>query len=132
MVAVLRRKAQVDAETARAVAEFEVSGAWQASGAASVRAWLVHYGHLSPAEARRQVRFGRALRHLPLVDAAFTEGAITSEHVALLLALDHGATQGPLHHQEQLLVDLARTSTFDQFRRLVAYPSAFLDRSGRD
>src|SRR5471032_1882700 len=75
MVAMLCRKAQVDAETARAVAEFEVSGAWQASGAASARAWLVHHGHLSPAEARRQVRFGRALRHLPLVDAAFSEGA---------------------------------------------------------
>jgi len=37
------------------------------------------------------------------------------------MALDHGATKDVLHHQEQLLVDLARTLTFDQFQRMVEY-----------
>jgi len=130
MVAMLRRKARVDAETARAVADFEVSGAWQASGAASAKAWLVHHGHLSPSEARRQVRMGRALRHLPLVAGAFVEGAITADHVGVLVSLDHGATEEPLHRQEQLLVDLARAYTFDQFKRLMAYWRQHVDPDG--
>jgi hypothetical protein len=132
IVAMVRRKVQMDADLARAVAEFEVSGAWQASGAVSTRAWLVHHCHLSRTEARRQVRFGRALRSLPLVDAAFAEGAITADHVGVLLALDHGVTREPLHHQEQLLVDLARTYTFDQFKRLMAYWRQGNDPDGTD
>lgn len=121
MEAALRRRSRVEAETARAVAEFEASGAWQVSGARSAKAWLIHHCHLSPAEAGRQVRRGRALRHLPLVDAAFGEGAVTGAHVDLLIDLDHGATKDPLHHQEQLLVDLARAHTVDECKRLVAY-----------
>lgn len=130
MVAVVRQKARMDAELARAVAEFEVSGAWQASGAVSAKSWLVHHCHLSRAEAARCVRHGRSLRHLPLLAAAFAEGAVTSDHVGVLVALDHGATEEALHRQEQLLVDLALTSTFDQFRRLVARWRQLADPDG--
>ncbi len=130
MVALLQRKARVECETARAVADFDLSGAWQSSGAVSVQAWLVHYAHLSRAEARRQVRFGRAFRHLPLVSEAFVEGAITADHVGVLVSLDHGATREPLHRQEQLLVDLARASTVDQFRRDIAYWRDHVDPDG--
>ena len=130
MVAMERRKARADAELVRFVAEFEASGAWVASGAVSVKAWLVHHCHLSRAEAGRQVRRARALRHLPRVEAAFFEGAITSDHVDLLLRFDHGATKEPLHHHEQLLVDLARAYTFAEFQRLVAYWRNHVDPDG--
>ena len=123
-------KARVDAETARAAAEFEASGAWQASGAVSAKAWLVHHCHLSPAEAGRQLRRGRALRHLPLLDAAFGEGAVTGDHVDLLVDLDHGATKDAVHRQEQLLVDLARTYTFREFKHQLTYWESHHDPDG--
>ena len=130
MEAALRRHARVDAETAYAVAAFESSGAWQASGARTARAWIMHHLHLSSAEAGRHIARGRALRRLPLVEAAFGEGAITGDHVGLLMALDHGTTKEPLHRQEQLLVDLARVHTFDEFKRLVGYWAQHYDPDG--
>jgi hypothetical protein len=120
MEVALRRKAQSDHQTARWAAEFEASGAWAESGAVSAQAWLVHRCHLAPAEARRLLRWGRALRHLPLTDAAFAAGAITGSHVEVLVGLDHGVTKDALHDEEQELVDLARTRSFDPFRREVA------------
>jgi hypothetical protein len=126
----LRRHARVDAETAFAVATFEASGAWVGSGATTTKAWIMHQLHLSSAEAGRHVRRGRALRRLPLVSAAFGEGAITGDHVGLLMALDHGATKEPLHRQEQLLVDLARSYTFADFTRLVRYWAGHYDPDG--
>ena len=130
MEATLRGHARVDAETAFAVARFESSGAWQKSGARTAKAWIMHQLHLSPAEAGRHIARGRALRHLPRVEAAFGEGAITGDHVAILMALDHGASKDALHHQEQLLVDLARTLTFDQFQRMVEYWVLHYDPDG--
>jgi len=130
MEATLRRHARMDAETALAVADFESSGAWKSGGALTVNAWIMHELHLSRAEARRHLARGRALRRLPLVMAAFTEGAITGDHVAVLMALDHGATHEPLHRQEQLLVDLARHYTFDEFSRLVRYWALHYDPDG--
>jgi len=117
----LRRKARVDHQTARWAAEFEASSAWVASGAVSAKAWLVHRCHLAPAEAGRFLRWGRALRHLPLVDAAFSAGSITGDHVELLVGLDHGATKDALHRQEQLLVDLALAQAYKPFKRELAY-----------
>jgi len=130
MAEALRLKAQMDARTARWAAEFEASGAWQASGAVSAKAWLVHHCHLSPAEAGRLLRWGRALRDLPLVEAAFSEGRITGDHVDLLVGLDQGATKDALHRQEQLLLDLALTQTFREFKRDLAYWRQHADPDG--
>jgi hypothetical protein len=91
---------------------------------------MVGHCHLSEAEAGRFLRWGRALRHLPLVDAAFSDGAITGAHVEVLVGLDHGATKDALHRQEQLLVDLALTQTFLAFTQYVAYWKQHADPDG--
>jgi hypothetical protein len=130
VAATLRAHARVDAETAWAVAHFDSSGAWQRSGATSARAWIMHALHLSRREAGRHIARGRALARLPLVDQAFSEGAITADHLAVLMALDNGATEEPLHRQEQLLVDLARHYTFDEFTWLVRYWALRYDPDG--
>jgi hypothetical protein len=130
MEAQLREHARVQAQTALSLAAFETSGAWQNSGATTAKAWLVHHLHLSSAEAARHIARGRALRRLPLVEAAFSEGAITGDHVGLLMALDHGTTKVALQDQEQLLVDLARTLTFAQFTYAVRYWAQHYDPDG--
>jgi len=120
MEVALRRKAQTDWQTARWAAEFEASLAWTESGAVSARSWMVHRCRISRAEAGRFLRWGRALRDLPLINAAFSEGRITGDHVTLLVGLDHGVTKDPLHDQEQELLEMALGQSFDPFKRAVA------------
>ena len=120
----------MDARVAREVAEFEASRAWLSVGACSVSAWMRHECRLSSAEAGRLAHRGRALRHLPRVERAFSDGAITGDHVAILIALDRGATREPLHHQEQLVVDLALNHTFAEFEVLIRYWKRCADPDG--
>jgi 5-methylcytosine-specific restriction endonuclease McrA len=130
MKASLQEKARMDARVAREVAEFEASRAWLSVGACSASAWMRHEGHLSGTEAGRLVHWGRALSHLPLIERAFAEGAITGAHVALLVALDQGATHEPLCRQQQLVVDLACNHTFAEFKHLLGYWHRCADPDG--
>ncbi len=130
MKAILQEKARMDARVAREVAEFEASRAWLSVGACSASAWMRHECHMSGAEAGRLVHRGRALSHLPLIERAFSAGAITGDHVALLLALDTGATREPLRRQEQLVVDLALHHTFAEFKHLLEYWQRCADPDG--
>jgi hypothetical protein len=72
------------AEVARTVAEAEVSGAAEVDGLKTMASWLRGHGHLSPREAARVVRAGRALAHLPGMAAAFAAGAVTAEQAAVI------------------------------------------------
>ena len=119
MAAVLTEKAMMDARAAHAAARFEASGAWMPSGARTAKAWVRFSCHLSSPEADRHLSRGRALVHLPLIDAAFSAGAITGDHVDLLVRLDKGATKDALHRQEALLLKLALLFHFDQWKSLV-------------
>jgi hypothetical protein len=69
---------RIAAEIARTVRECELTGAAEHDGLTSMASWLRGHAHLSPAEAGRVVRSGRALEHLPAVAAAFAEGGITA------------------------------------------------------
>src|SRR4051794_13712972 len=65
---------RIAAEIARTVRECELTGAAEHDGLKSMQSWLRGHGHLSPGEAARLVRSGRALAHLPATAAAFAEG----------------------------------------------------------
>ena len=132
MGALLRQKAQVDAAVAVATAEFEASGAWDVDGARSVVAWLKAEGHLSGREARTLVRRGRALRHLPHTRGAWAAGEVTGAHVDVLVSLRDETTEAALRRDEELLVGLARTLTYDQFVRAAAYWRLRADPDGAD
>ncbi|MGY1662590.1 DUF222 domain-containing protein, partial [Geodermatophilus sp. SYSU D00705] len=72
------------AEVARTVRECEVTGAAEHDGLKSMQSWLRGHGRLSPAEAGRVVRNGRALVQLPAVAAACADGHVTPEQVAVI------------------------------------------------
>ena len=114
--ALLVQKARMDAFVCRSVAAFDAGGDWAESGAFSSPAWMKHACRLSGPEAGRLRKWGKALCHLPAVDSAFSEGAITSDHVAILVSLDHGTTKEAFRRDEQSLVDFARTLTFQRFK----------------
>jgi hypothetical protein len=66
------------------VRECEVSGAAEFDGLKAMTSWLRGHGHLSPAEAARVVRAGRALSQLPALASAFAAGQVTGEQAATI------------------------------------------------
>jgi hypothetical protein len=49
-----------------------------------MQSWLRGHAHRSPSAAGQPVRTGRALQHLPAVAAAFAQGRMTAEQVAVI------------------------------------------------
>ena len=75
---------QASAELTRTVRHGDTTGAAEADGLRTMQSWLRGHAHLSPAEAGRLVRSGRALEHLPATAAAFAAGAVTTGQVATI------------------------------------------------
>lgn len=71
------------AEIARTVRACEITGAPEHDGLTSMPSWLRGHGRLSPAEASRVVRAGRALEHLPALAEAHGAGLVSAERVVV-------------------------------------------------
>lgn len=82
--ALLEAKNRLDAQVARWVRSAEHDQAAEEDGCASMQSWLRGNGRLSRSAAGHIVRNGRALDHLPSVEAAFAQGAVTAEQVAVI------------------------------------------------
>ena len=113
--------AQFESFVTAAVADFDTWGEWAADGARTPGAWLSTECKLSGADARRQVRRGRRLRHLPATTGAWSRGAITSAQVDVLVGLAR---------DEEMLVGEACTLRPDQFVRVAAYWEQLADPDG--
>jgi hypothetical protein len=87
---------------------------------------------LPKAQARRLVRRGRALTHLPAWARAWSDGAITGAHVDAVSAVRRPATEAALARDEALLVDQAETLRFESFARAVAYWEQLADPDGTE
>ncbi|MGY1737148.1 DUF222 domain-containing protein [Geodermatophilus sp. SYSU D00684] len=74
---------RIDARLARAVRAAELSQAPEREGLRSMASWLRGHCRLSPAEAARLVRDGRALEHLPALAEAHGAGLVSAEQVAV-------------------------------------------------
>ena len=71
-----RLLSRFEAFVTEATAAFEAGEEWAADGAKTASAWLATRCRLPRGAARRRVRLGRALRHLPECAEAWREGAI--------------------------------------------------------
>lgn len=78
LVAVVNR---VSAELTRTVRHAECTEPAEHDGLKSTRSWLIGHARLSPADAGRIVRSGRALEHFPASAAGFAAGAVTAAQV---------------------------------------------------
>ncbi|MEN3315733.1 MAG: hypothetical protein V7605_1967, partial [Acidimicrobiaceae bacterium] len=74
MVGLHRQLERLAAVTTRAAAAFDAAKAWEPDGARSAPAWLTTRCAMPATTARRRVRLGRALRHLPVAAAAWLAG----------------------------------------------------------
>ena len=132
---VLRNR--LDAEITRTVRECELTGAAEGDGLKSMAPWLRGHAHLSPAEASRVVRSGRALEHLPAAAAAFADGSITTGQVAVIApvaageALEAAAAQGiDLGAVEASLVVVATGESHEKLAQVVHVYREALDPDG--
>src|SRR5271166_481497 len=67
-----------------ATAAFEKSEEWAAAGAKTAASWISSRCSVPRAAAKRRVRLGRTLRHLPAVAQAWREGAIGEEQATAI------------------------------------------------
>jgi hypothetical protein len=127
-----RQKARLDAVMARTTAQFDTGREWEADGARTCATWVSIRCRITKAEARRRLRLGRALRHLPHAASAWLDGAITEPFVDVLARARTPETAEQLATDEAMLVRQARELRIDQFTRAVAYWVQLADPDGAD
>jgi hypothetical protein len=130
--ALVCQHARLESVVSSAVGAHDTSGEWALDGARSAPAWLARSCRLPKAVARRMVRRSRHLRHLPVVAAAFEEGAIHAAHVDAVAALRRDATGEALARDEALLVTQAKGLRFEHFAKAVSYWDQLADPDGTE
>jgi Domain of unknown function (DUF222) len=120
VLALHRELERLTALTTRAVAAFDACRAWDAD-ARSAASWLAHRCRLPAGTARSRVRLGRALRHLPVAEAAWAAGDVGEAQVAQLARARTPVTEAYLARDEEMLVREARRLPFASFARAMAY-----------
>jgi hypothetical protein len=129
----------VEAELTRTVRRAENMQASERDGQKSMRSWLRGHLRLSSGAAHRIVVNGRALEQLRAVAAAFADGAVTAEQVAVIAPVAAVRVQAEAVGQgvdvaevDLLLADVASTRPYDELRTVVQHFLDRLDPDGRE
>ena len=135
----VRARNRIDAELARTVRVGDLTQAPEHDGQKTMRSWLRGHARLSASAAGQVVRAGRVLEHLPAVAAAFADGQVTAEQVAVLAPvttpgrLAAAAEQGvDLAAVDAVLAEVAATREHAQLGRVVQHYLALLDPDGAE
>jgi hypothetical protein len=121
--------------TSKAVASFDASKEWAVDGAQNATAWLSTRCHLPAAEARRQLRRGRALPSVPLCAEAFSNGEIGAAQVDVLVKAAQAVWRvddEAFARDEAILLGAAKELKFGPFSAVVAYWSQLADPDGAE
>lgn len=135
----LRARNRLDAQIARSVRAGELTQAAEHDGLTTMQSWLRGHARLSPAAAHRLVRTGRALEHLPAVAAAFADGRVTAEQVAVIAPVardEHraaAADQGvDVDQVDVVLAETAATRPHGELAQVVHHYLERLDPDGAE
>lgn len=128
----VQQETRLESIVSSAAAAFDTSGDWALYGAKTSSAWLARTCRLPKAVARRIVRRGRHLRHLPVAERAFRTGEINAAHVDAIVAVRRPDTEETLTRDEALLVKQAERLPFEQFVKAVAYWDQLADPDGSE
>jgi len=115
-----------------ATASFEASEEWAADGAKTAPAWIATRCRVPRSVARRRVRLGRVLRHLPACAAAWRDGAIGSDQAQAIASARRHRTESSMARDEGMLVAQAAQMGFDDFYRALSYWKQLADPDGTD
>jgi hypothetical protein len=124
--------ARLESFVTTAVAAFDVSGAWAPDGAQNASAWLSSRCRLPKSQARRLVRRGRRLAHLPACAEAWSDGEIGASQVDAIALLRRSSTEAALARDEAMLVEQAKTLPYGSFVQATRYWDQLADPDGAD
>ncbi len=115
-----------------ASAAFEVGEEWAAEGAKTAPAWIATRCRIPRSAAKRRVRLGRALRHLPECAEAWREGAIGVDQARAIASARRHRTEASMARDEAMLVAQAAQMGFEDFYRALSYWKQLADPDGAD
>ena len=102
-------------------------------GAKTAPAWMRrHTVSGSRAAAKRRVRLGRNLRHLPDVAEAWREGDIGVDQARAIASARRHRTAASMARDEEMLVSQATQMGFEDFYRALSYWKQLADPDGAD
>ena len=127
-----RQLSRFESFVTEATAAFEAGEQWAADGAKTASAWLATRCRLPRAVAKRRVRLGRELRHLPACARAFREGDIGLDAARAIASARRHRTEGAMARDEEMLVSQASDMSFEDFYRALSYWKQLADPDGAD
>jgi hypothetical protein len=127
-----RVEARLDSFATEAMAAFEVGEEWAADGAKTASAWIASRCRVSRAAAKRRVRLGRTLRHLPEVAQAWREGRIGEDQARAIASARRHRTEASMARDEAMLVAQACDMGCEDFLRALAYWKQLADPDGAE
>jgi hypothetical protein len=132
MIELTQVSARLDGVRSAAVAEFDAGGEWAVDGAKTTAMWLATRCRLPKAEAKRLVRRGRLLAHLPLAAQALRDGDIGAAQFDALAKVRTPVTEAAFARDEAYLVGQAKALKFEALVKVLAYWFQHADPDGAD
>jgi hypothetical protein len=127
-----RMQARLDSFATEAMAAFEVGEEWAADGAKTASAWIASRCRVSRRAAKRRVRLGRTLRHLPEVAQAWRDGTIGADQAEAIASARRHRTEASMARDEAMLVAQAKELGFEDFTRVLDYWKQMADPDGTE
>jgi Domain of unknown function (DUF222) len=124
--------ARFEAFVTEATAAFEAGEEWAADGAKTASAWIATRCRVPRSAARRRVRLGRTLRHLPRCAEAWREGRIGADQARAIASARRHRTEASMARDEEMLVSQASSLGFEDFFRALDYWKQLADPEGAD
>jgi hypothetical protein len=115
-----------------ATAAFEAGEEWAAEGAKTAASWISSRCQVPRAAAKRRVRLGRSLRHLPAVAEAWRAGDIGEDVARAIVSARRHRTEASMARDEEMLVTQACDMSFEDFLRALAYWKQLADPDGAE
>jgi hypothetical protein len=115
-----------------ATAAFEAGEQWAADGAKTAASWISSRCRVPRAAAKRRVRLGRSLRHLPECAQAWREGSIGLDAAQAIASARRHRTEASMARDEEMLVAQATEMDFEDFSRALAYWKQLADPDGAE
>ncbi len=127
-----RQLSQFESFVTEATAAFEAGEEWAADGAKTAASWISSRCRVPRAAAKRRVRLGRTLRHLPETAQAWRDGAIGADHAQAIASARRHRTESSMARDEAMLVAQAAEMGFEDFYRALSYWKQLADPDGAD
>jgi hypothetical protein len=125
-----RLESVLESFVTEATSAFEAGEEWAADGAKTAASWISSKCRVPRASAKRRVRLGRTLRHLPAVAGAWRDGAIATEAAQAIAAARRHRTEASMARDEEMLVAQASAMGFEDFYRALSYWKQLADPDG--